>query len=242
MATKAVHVSDVPKLDQVPENAMPLSIYATRLPTGVDVSNGGNKSSKFVVIGHRGNGMNILQSADRRMKAFKENSILSFNNAAKHPIDFIEFDVQVTKDDVAIIFHDDTILFQEHGIVVEKRVTDLTLDEFFSYGPQRDDGKVGKSLARKVNAFYPDAVMTYNSVPGLWAEPYHYNGAPWPQLSKLILSREKSRSRIGTAPEEESRTWQILPRKGISVRSSDNRVQADPYPIRGAHSVPTNTN
>ncbi|GKC06221.1 ribonuclease H-like domain, reverse transcriptase, RNA-dependent DNA polymerase [Tanacetum coccineum] len=61
---------------------------------------------------------------------------------------FLEF---VTKDDVAIIFHDDTILFQEHGIVVEKRVTDLTLNEFFSYGPQRDDGKVGKSLARKVN-------------------------------------------------------------------------------------------
>lgn len=63
---------------------------------GVDVSKGGNKSSKFVVIGHRGHGMNILQSADRRMKAFKENSILSFNNAAKHPIDFIEFDVQVS--------------------------------------------------------------------------------------------------------------------------------------------------
>ncbi|GJX98670.1 glycerophosphodiester phosphodiesterase GDPD1, chloroplastic-like protein [Tanacetum coccineum] len=96
MATKAVHVSDVPNLDQVPENATPLSIYATRLPTGVDVSNGGNKSSKFVVIGHRGNGMNILQSADRRMKAFTENSILSFNNAAKHRIDFIEFDVQIS--------------------------------------------------------------------------------------------------------------------------------------------------
>ncbi|GJW88771.1 glycerophosphodiester phosphodiesterase GDPD1, chloroplastic-like protein [Tanacetum coccineum] len=102
MATKAVHVSDVPNLDQVPENATPLSIYATRLPTGVDVSNGGvdvsnggNKSSKFVEIGHRGHGMNISQSADRKMKAFKENSILSFNNAAKHPIDFIEFDVQL---------------------------------------------------------------------------------------------------------------------------------------------------
>ncbi|GJR30964.1 glycerophosphodiester phosphodiesterase GDPD1, chloroplastic-like protein [Tanacetum coccineum] len=96
MATKAVHVSDVLNLDQVPENATPLSIYATRLPTGVDVSNGGNKLSKFVVIGHRGHGMNILQSADQRMKAFKENSILSFNNAVKHPIDFIEFDVQIS--------------------------------------------------------------------------------------------------------------------------------------------------
>lgn len=39
--------------------------------------------------------MNLLQSADRRMNALKENSILSFNAAANYPIDFIEFDVQV---------------------------------------------------------------------------------------------------------------------------------------------------
>lgn len=39
--------------------------------------------------------MNLLQSADRRMKAVKENSIVSFNAAANYPIDFIEFDVQV---------------------------------------------------------------------------------------------------------------------------------------------------
>nr|XP_043634789.1 glycerophosphodiester phosphodiesterase GDPD1, chloroplastic [Erigeron canadensis] len=150
MATKAVHVSDVPNLDHVPENA---TIYATRLPTGVDVSNkGGNGNpSRFVVIGHRGHGMNILNSGDRRMKAFKENSILSFNHASNHPLDFIEFDVQVTKDDVPIIFHDDLILSQENGTVYEKKVTDLTLNEFFSYGPQRETGKDGISLVRKVN-------------------------------------------------------------------------------------------
>lgn len=50
---------------------------------------------KFLVVGHRGHGMNILQSTDKRMKVYKENSILSFNNAANHPLDFIEFDVQV---------------------------------------------------------------------------------------------------------------------------------------------------
>ncbi|KVI09198.1 Glycerophosphoryl diester phosphodiesterase [Cynara cardunculus var. scolymus] len=131
MATKAVHVSDVPNLDHVPENAASLSLYATRRPTGVDVSKNGKSFPKFTVIGHRGHGMNILQSTDRRMKAFKENSILSFNNAAKHPIDYIEFDVQ--------------------GTVFEKRATDLTINEFFSYGPQREAGKEGKSLVRKVN-------------------------------------------------------------------------------------------
>ncbi|KAI3799288.1 hypothetical protein L1987_34581 [Smallanthus sonchifolius] len=151
MATKAVHVSDVPNLDQVPENAASFSIFATRIPTGVDVSKVSDDSPKFVVIGHRGHGMNMLQSADRRMKTFKENSILSFNKAAKHSVDYIEFDVQVTEDDVAIIFHDNFILHQEHGAIFETRVTDLTLDEFFSYGPQREAGREGKTLVRKVN-------------------------------------------------------------------------------------------
>lgn len=50
---------------------------------------------KFVVMGHRGFGMNILQSPDEKMKSIKENSILSFNVAADFPIDFVEFDVQV---------------------------------------------------------------------------------------------------------------------------------------------------
>lgn len=50
---------------------------------------------KFMVMGHRGSGMNMLQSYDTRLKCIKENSILSFNSAAKFPIDFVEFDVQV---------------------------------------------------------------------------------------------------------------------------------------------------
>ncbi|MFS7956443.1 putative glycerophosphodiester phosphodiesterase [Helianthus anomalus] len=116
MATKAVHVSDVPN----PHTAS-FSLYSKPIVSGMIInliiSNQSfpvEHSPKFVVIGHRGHGMNMLQSTDRRMKAFKENSILSFNKAANHSVDYIEFDVQVTKDDVPIIFHDDFILHQEH--------------------------------------------------------------------------------------------------------------------------------
>lgn len=63
--------------------------------SGLDVSNNRKSLPKFMVVGHRGHGMNVLVSPDKRMNAFKENSILSFNNAANHPLDFIEFDVQV---------------------------------------------------------------------------------------------------------------------------------------------------
>jgi glycerophosphodiester phosphodiesterase len=84
------------------------------------------------------------------MKALKENSILSFNAAAANStVDFIEFDVQVTKDDCPVIFHDDFILSEDNGTIYEKRVTELSLSEFLSYGPQREPGKVGKSLLRK---------------------------------------------------------------------------------------------
>ncbi|KAI3931355.1 hypothetical protein MKX01_040272 [Papaver californicum] len=145
-AIKAVHVSDVPHLDQVTENA---SIYTNRFIQGIDCVKATLTPPKFCVIGHRGSGMNMLYSSDNRMKAIKENSIISFNNAAKFSIDFVEFDVQVTKDDIPIIFHDDLIFTEENGTISEKRVTEITLAEFFSYGPQREPGNAGKSLIRK---------------------------------------------------------------------------------------------
>ncbi|KAI9084036.1 hypothetical protein K1719_034032 [Acacia pycnantha] len=149
MALKAVHVSDVPSLDHVPGNNS-FSLYSTGFSTGVGLSRAGSKSDKFFVIGHRGNGMNVLQSSDRRMRAVKENSIMSFNAAAKFPLDFVEFDVQVTKDGCPVVFHDDFILSAENGTVFEKRVTDLSLSEFLSYGPLKDTGEQGKPLLRKI--------------------------------------------------------------------------------------------
>jgi len=63
---------------------------------GVEVErNASFKGGKFMVIGHRGNGMNRLHLEDPRMKNMKENSILSFNAAAAFNVDYIEFDVQV---------------------------------------------------------------------------------------------------------------------------------------------------
>ncbi|CAL0322748.1 unnamed protein product [Lupinus luteus] len=128
MALKAVHVSDVSSLDIVPESPS-FSLYSTRFSDGVEMSGAEFKVPKFLVIGHRGHGMNALQSLDRRMKAIKENSITSFNAAASFPIDYIEFDVQ--------------------GTLFEKRIIELCLCEFLAYGPQREAGKEGKALLRR---------------------------------------------------------------------------------------------
>ncbi|KAJ3675816.1 hypothetical protein LUZ60_004858 [Juncus effusus] len=146
-ALKAAHVTIVPSLDHVQESPS-LSLSSPRVPIGAGKAE--QKATKFLVVGHRGKGMNALASPDRRLKEVKENTILSFNSAAQFPIDFVEFDVQVTKDDCPIIFHDNFIFTEENGKILEKRLTDLTLDEFLSYGPQKDHNKVGKPLLRKL--------------------------------------------------------------------------------------------
>ncbi|XP_030957191.1 glycerophosphodiester phosphodiesterase GDPD1, chloroplastic-like isoform X2 [Quercus lobata] len=141
MALKAVHVSDVPNLDQVPENS-PLALCSTRFFKGVNYDGDdevkfGYNLPKFMVIGHRGSGMNILQSCDPRMKSIQENSILSFNAASKFPIDFIEFDVQVTKDECPVIFHDNFILTEDE---VGKNLFRKTKDgRIFEWRVQNDD-------------------------------------------------------------------------------------------------------
>lgn len=68
----------------------------------------------------------------------------------------------MTKDGCPVIFHDDFILSQHQGVAFEKRVTDLSLDEFLSYGPQKETGKTGKPLIRKTKdgSVYKWAVET----------------------------------------------------------------------------------
>ncbi|KAK6930767.1 Glycerophosphodiester phosphodiesterase domain [Dillenia turbinata] len=156
MALKAVHVSEVPNLiNQVPE--APAFGPDISTPSASKIGGGETlKEKEFKVIGHRGCGMNTLQmqvqselANHSHRKVVKENSILSFNAASKFNIDFIEFDVQVAKDDCPVIFHDNFILTQEEGVIVEKRVTELTLKEFLGYGVQREPGNTGKAIYRK---------------------------------------------------------------------------------------------
>lgn len=93
-ALKAVHFSDVPSLDHVPDKPFLATSMSFKGGDGVAIKTP-LKPAKFAVVGHRGSGMNMLQSSDRRFKAIKENSLLSFNAAAQFGVDFVEFDVQV---------------------------------------------------------------------------------------------------------------------------------------------------
>lgn len=47
----------------------------------------------------------------RDVALYRENTVKSFLNAAHKGATFVEFDVQVTKDGVPVIWHDDDIVF-----------------------------------------------------------------------------------------------------------------------------------
>lgn len=76
-----------------------------------------------MVIGHRGMGKNI---AGRKSLQLGENTIQSFISAANLGASYVEFDVQLTKDHVPVIYHD--FLVSETGI--DAPVHTLTLEQF----------------------------------------------------------------------------------------------------------------
>ncbi|KAI2616300.1 glycerophosphodiester phosphodiesterase GDE1 [Hypoxylon sp. NC1633] len=81
------------------------------------------KMSSTMVIGHRGLGKNFLENKSLQLG---ENTVSSFIAAANLGAHYVEFDVQLTKDHVPVIYHD--FLVSETGI--DAPVHTLTLEQF----------------------------------------------------------------------------------------------------------------
>lgn len=110
---------------------------------------------RLLVVGHRGVGKNVTAAPPgagggaAARPSVKENTVLSFNRAAEDGADFVEFDVQVTKDSVPILFHDDYVYVEGQEA---RKISDLTEEEFRATGPRRTgDGSLqaGPKLLRR---------------------------------------------------------------------------------------------
>lgn len=78
-------------------------------------------------------GVNMPATADPRPNQYRENTLLSFKQAAANGASFVEFDVQVTRDGVPVIFHDDYIITgscSDPHQQTSRHVADMTLAEF----------------------------------------------------------------------------------------------------------------
>lgn len=94
------------------------------------------KRSTPLQIGHRGCGNSFTAAIPSDIY---ENTLESFVTASKHQADLVEFDVQLTKDKIPIIFHDFTIctnVTSKQGpkqALHEVEVQSLTYDELMQY-------------------------------------------------------------------------------------------------------------
>jgi glycerophosphocholine phosphodiesterase GPCPD1 len=90
------------------------------------------KKRKALDVGHRGMGVSYKKTA-----LVKENTIGSLNSAANFGADYVEFDVQLSKDLVPVLFHDFHLCLAVHQrdsepedyILHEICVNDLTLED-----------------------------------------------------------------------------------------------------------------
>lgn len=95
--------------------------------------------SSTMVIGHRGLGKNM---ASRKSLQLGENTVQSFIAAANLGASYVEFDVQLTKDHVPVIYHD--FLVSETGI--DAPVHTMTLDQFLELGKGRHQRSIPESI------------------------------------------------------------------------------------------------
>jgi glycerophosphoryl diester phosphodiesterase len=98
-------------------------------------------------IGHRGSGATART-------VISENTILSFMTAAHFGADFVEFDVQLTKDKVPVLFHDIEICVRDdfNGNSIRVPIGHLTYKQFMALKcPEVEDmiaSRVERSLAK----------------------------------------------------------------------------------------------
>ncbi|KAA3680177.1 glycerophosphocholine phosphodiesterase GPCPD1 [Paragonimus westermani] len=67
------------------------------------------KKRRTVDIGHRGMGTSFFEQSKKHIKkpaTTKENTLDSFRTAVQHGADFVEMDVQLTKDHRVVVYHD----------------------------------------------------------------------------------------------------------------------------------------
>ncbi len=85
-------------------------------------------------------GENIVSLASSTV--FRENTVLSMNQAADYGAAFIEFDVQVTRDGMPVIWHDDHVLTGDATNPTKHMISELTLTQFKKLLAARDDQKL----------------------------------------------------------------------------------------------------
>lgn len=76
------------------------------------------------------NGQNLINDCGNMVPDTRENTLASFHRAVANGATFVEFDVQVTSDNVPVIWHDNLVVTGDPLAPTFRMIRDMTLAEF----------------------------------------------------------------------------------------------------------------
>ncbi|KAI9283421.1 Glycerophosphoryl diester phosphodiesterase family-domain-containing protein [Sporodiniella umbellata] len=168
------------------------------------------KSVDTQVIGHRGSGMNRKGSKLQ----VGENTVLAFVTAASLGAEYVEFDVQLTRDLVPVVYHDFTVTETGYDIPLNS----ITLEQFLNlrrsghikeYHTGVSEGQHGSTVARQnFNGEFSKQSSGSNSPPGVRNRSHSFcaggfNGTISPNRSDIFEQTRTSKAgkMKGNGPE-----------------------------------------
>jgi glycerophosphodiester phosphodiesterase len=161
------------------------------------------KMTSTMVIGHRGLGKNVVSN---RSLQLGENTVPSFIAAANLGAQYVEFDVQLTKDHVPVIYHD--FLVSETGF--DAPVHTLTLEQFLHINP--DSSRNGGHHPHKLQ--HKQLHKTRTNSPGPRQRSMSMD---WQAMHEHLTKKEM---------EERMKHTRDFKEKGFKANSRGNFIQA----------------
>lgn len=178
------------------------------------------KLASTMVIGHRGLGKNVTTN---RSLQLGENTVESFIAAANLGAQYVEFDVQLTKDHVPVIYHD--FLVSETGI--DAPVHTLTLEQFLHINPdaRRLNGREMLHQAT-LQAQHDAPITTTNPFDDTNPTTDPHPPPPNPRQRSMSVGYGAIPSHTAIASEQRMKHTRDFKEKGYKGNSRGNFIQA----------------
>jgi len=165
------------------------------------------KMATPMVIGHRGLGKNMTSNKSLQLG---ENTVPSFIAAANLGAQYVEFDVQLTKDHVPVIYHD--FLVSETGI--DAPVHTLTLEQFLHINS--DTSRIHKN-----GDGHKHKSRQHHGKP-----PFKRSNSPGPRQRSMSMDWPDNAELVGAEMEERMKHTRDFKAKGFKANSRGRFIQA----------------
>lgn len=164
----------------------------------------------IAVIGHRGGGAEQYSKIGKyRRSHIRENTILSFITAASLGAQYVEFDVQLSKDQIPVIFHDFVIpIHSNNEDNIKIPINNITLEQFKKlYVPNNK-----RKLSNTSSLSYPNQIIRSKSLENIRTE----NGNDQPFVKSIESHNQQNNIKDSYATLEEC-FRNIPPETGFNI-------------------------